>query len=110
MEAMFTFLPCAPRTLTILLFSNPIVTLRAFVQHAKKTAYYVAFGPHGPRKPTSHPGDTLKIILAVAGAAVVAGAVGAAVKSFGESHMPLGFRCSFRILIELTVNFSSSST
>ncbi|KAF9053283.1 cytochrome c oxidase subunit IV-domain-containing protein [Panaeolus papilionaceus] len=31
----------------------------------KKAAYYVAFGPHGPRAPTSQPGDNLKIFLAV---------------------------------------------
>jgi len=24
-------------------------------------AYYVAFGPHGPRTPSSKPGDTLKV-------------------------------------------------
>ncbi|KAF8967326.1 cytochrome c oxidase subunit IV-domain-containing protein [Flammula alnicola] len=29
----------------------------------KKAAYYVAFGPHGPRTPTSQPGDNLKVFL-----------------------------------------------
>ncbi|KAF9457564.1 COX4, subunit IV of cytochrome c oxidase [Collybia nuda] len=29
----------------------------------KKAAYYVAFGPHGPRAPSSQPGDGLKIFL-----------------------------------------------
>jgi len=33
----------------------------------KKAAYFVAFGPHGPRTPTSQPGDGLKILLAVTG-------------------------------------------
>ncbi|TCD70265.1 Cytochrome c oxidase subunit 5A [Steccherinum ochraceum] len=47
----------------------------------KKAAYYVAFGPHGPRKPISAPGDSLKILLAVVGAMAVAGAVSAGVKS-----------------------------
>ncbi|KAF9472879.1 COX4-domain-containing protein [Pholiota conissans] len=32
----------------------------------KKAAYYVAFGPHGPRTPTSQPGDNLKIFLSTA--------------------------------------------
>ncbi|KAG6831641.1 hypothetical protein H0H92_008718 [Tricholoma furcatifolium] len=29
----------------------------------KKAAYYVAFGPHGPRTPTSQPGENLKIFF-----------------------------------------------
>ena len=29
----------------------------------KKAAYYVAFGPHGPRTPTSKPGDLMKILV-----------------------------------------------
>ncbi|KAI0080544.1 COX4, subunit IV of cytochrome c oxidase [Panus rudis PR-1116 ss-1] len=48
----------------------------------KKAAYYVAFGPHGPRAPTSKPGDGLKIALAVLGAAAVAGVITVTVKSF----------------------------
>ncbi|THH29086.1 hypothetical protein EUX98_g5100 [Antrodiella citrinella] len=47
----------------------------------KKAAYYVAFGPHGPRKPISRPGDSLKVALAVIGAGVISFAVGTAVKS-----------------------------
>ncbi|KLO14197.1 cysteine proteinase [Schizopora paradoxa] len=31
----------------------------------KKAAYYVAFGPHGPRTPTSPPGQAFKIIAGV---------------------------------------------
>ncbi|KAI0683341.1 cytochrome c oxidase subunit IV-domain-containing protein [Cytidiella melzeri] len=31
----------------------------------KKAAYYVAFGPHGPRAPINPPGTTLKIVLFV---------------------------------------------
>jgi len=30
----------------------------------KKAAYYVAFGPHGPRTPSSQPGDNFKIAAA----------------------------------------------
>ncbi|CAA7271104.1 unnamed protein product [Cyclocybe aegerita] len=33
----------------------------------KKAAYYVAFGPHGPRAPTSQPGDNMKILLSTLG-------------------------------------------
>ncbi|KAH9950230.1 COX4, subunit IV of cytochrome c oxidase [Amylocystis lapponica] len=37
----------------------------------KKAAYYVAFGPHGPRTPTNPPGTSMKVFLgAVAGIAV----------------------------------------
>ncbi|KAH8106904.1 cytochrome c oxidase subunit IV-domain-containing protein [Cristinia sonorae] len=48
----------------------------------KKAAYYVAFGPHGPRKPVSEPGDNLKIFFAVLTAIAAAGLVSAGVKSF----------------------------
>ncbi|KAI0056430.1 cytochrome c oxidase subunit IV [Artomyces pyxidatus] len=33
----------------------------------KKAAYYVAFGPHGPRAPINPPGTTTKVVLGVAG-------------------------------------------
>jgi len=33
----------------------------------KKAAYYVAFGPHGPRSPLSKPGDNFKIFLSTVG-------------------------------------------
>ncbi|KAJ3737333.1 cytochrome c oxidase subunit IV-domain-containing protein [Lentinula guzmanii] len=39
----------------------------------KKAAYYVAFGPHGPRAPVSKPGDGLKIF---AGTAALIGVTG----------------------------------
>ncbi|KAF7976754.1 hypothetical protein HWV62_5742 [Athelia sp. TMB] len=41
----------------------------------KKAAYYVAFGPHGPRTPTTKPGDNLKIFLATLGLTGIAGAI-----------------------------------
>ncbi|KAH9928573.1 cytochrome c oxidase subunit IV [Epithele typhae] len=47
----------------------------------KKAAYYVAFGPHGPRTPTSQPGDVPKVILAVAALMAAAGATFFAVRS-----------------------------
>ena len=33
-----------------------------------RTAYYVAFGPHGPRAPVSPPGTTAKVIGGVTAA------------------------------------------
>ncbi|KAF9450274.1 cytochrome c oxidase subunit IV [Macrolepiota fuliginosa MF-IS2] len=39
----------------------------------KKAAYYVAFGPHGPRTPSSAPGDTFKILLYTTALVGVAG-------------------------------------
>ncbi|KAI0253473.1 cytochrome c oxidase subunit IV-domain-containing protein [Lactifluus subvellereus] len=39
----------------------------------KKAAYYVAFGPHGPRAPVSPPGTTVKIL---AGVSVLIGTAG----------------------------------
>ncbi|KAH9852775.1 cytochrome c oxidase subunit IV-domain-containing protein [Lenzites betulinus] len=39
----------------------------------KKAAYYVAFGPHGPRAPVDKPGATPKIVLGVLGLMVSAG-------------------------------------
>ncbi|KAH7107689.1 cytochrome c oxidase subunit V [Auriculariales sp. MPI-PUGE-AT-0066] len=41
----------------------------------KKAAYYIAFGPHGPRTPTNPPGTSTKVFLATMGAIGVAGAV-----------------------------------
>ncbi|EJF66239.1 cytochrome c oxidase subunit IV-domain-containing protein [Dichomitus squalens] len=38
----------------------------------KKAAYYVAFGPHGPRAPTNPPGTVPKVILGVTGLVVTA--------------------------------------
>lgn len=38
-------------------------------------AYYVAFGPHGPRTPTSLPGDGLKVFLATMGLVGVSGVI-----------------------------------
>ncbi|KAG8217996.1 COX4, subunit IV of cytochrome c oxidase [Butyriboletus roseoflavus] len=45
----------------------------------KKAAYYVAFGPHGPRTPVSQPGDGLKVTLYTMGLIGVAGLISWAV-------------------------------
>ncbi|KIP08854.1 hypothetical protein PHLGIDRAFT_87511 [Phlebiopsis gigantea 11061_1 CR5-6] len=49
----------------------------------KKAAYYVAFGPHGPRKPVTPPGGNLKIALATVGLIGAAGGIFLAVRSQG---------------------------
>ena len=41
----------------------------------KKAAYYVAFGPHGPRTPVSPPGQGLKVLLSTLGMVGVAGLI-----------------------------------
>ena len=46
-------------------------------------AYYVAFGPHGPRAPTSQPGDNLKIFLATMGLVGVAAVLGTVIHKWG---------------------------
>jgi hypothetical protein len=46
-------------------------------------AYYVAFGPHGPRTPTSQPGDNLKIFLSTLALVGISGLVFLAIQSRG---------------------------
>ncbi|KAL0946445.1 hypothetical protein HGRIS_012668 [Hohenbuehelia grisea] len=48
----------------------------------KKAAYYVAFGPHGPRAPISPPGTTLKIFLSTMGLVGAAGVLMLAIRQF----------------------------
>ena len=47
------------------------------------TAYYVAFGPHGPRAPIDPPGAGPKIFLGVTGLIVAAGALFYAIRASG---------------------------
>ena len=48
-------------------------------------AYYVAFGPHGPRAPTSAPGEGFKILLSTLGLIGLGGVLFLTVQSFGTS-------------------------
>jgi len=48
----------------------------------KKAAYYVAFGPHGPRAPTSAPGEGLKVLFGTVGLVGLAGVVFFVVQHF----------------------------
>ncbi|KIL67064.1 hypothetical protein M378DRAFT_160040 [Amanita muscaria Koide BX008] len=49
----------------------------------KKAAYYVAFGPHGPRAPVSKPGDSLKIFAYTMALVGAAGILSIALRQFG---------------------------
>jgi hypothetical protein len=60
-----------------------------------RAAYYVAFGPHGPRAPVHKPGDTFKIIMGTAAVVAVAGVLTLAARSFGTSFvLSRSIRCS----------------
>lgn len=48
-------------------------------------AYYVAFGPHGPRTPVNPPGVGLKVAASVLGLAALTGVIVTTIKSFGAS-------------------------
>ncbi|KAM0747258.1 cytochrome c oxidase subunit IV [Meredithblackwellia eburnea MCA 4105] len=50
----------------------------------KKAAYYVAFGPHGPREPILPPGSGAKTVGAVALAVTAAFGLFSIVRSFGS--------------------------
>ena len=52
-------------------------------------AYFVAFGPHGPRAPTSLPGDGLKILLAVVGLLGASAVLHWVIRSFGTPFILL---------------------
>jgi len=51
-------------------------------------AYFVAFGPHGPRTPTSQPGDGLKILLAVTGLVGASVVLHQVVRRLGRTYLP----------------------
>ncbi|KAF8263572.1 cytochrome c oxidase subunit IV-domain-containing protein [Lactarius quietus] len=47
----------------------------------KKAAYYVAFGPHGPRAPVSPPGTTVKVVAGVGVLIATAGLIYGGIRS-----------------------------
>ncbi|KAG8933312.1 Cytochrome c oxidase subunit 5A [Tulasnella sp. 417] len=49
----------------------------------KKAAYYISFGPHGPRKPVDEPGSGLKVFGLTMGIVGLAGVAFAGIRSFG---------------------------
>ncbi|KAI8328774.1 cytochrome c oxidase subunit IV, partial [Chlamydoabsidia padenii] len=50
----------------------------------KKAAYYIAFGPHGPREPITGPGHTQKVIGGTLAVLAVSGVLFAAIRSQGK--------------------------
>ena len=52
-------------------------------------AYYVAFGPHGPRAPTSQPGDNIKILFSTLALVAAAGALFVGLKSLSAYNLTL---------------------
>ncbi|KAG8758017.1 Cytochrome c oxidase subunit 5A, partial [Ceratobasidium sp. 423] len=51
----------------------------------KKAAYFVAFGPHGPRTPVTPPGQTMKVITGTLVMIALAGGAYGIVRSFGTT-------------------------
>ena len=68
-------------------------------------AYYVAFGPYGPRKPVNPPGTVYKILLGTAATIGAAGAIYIAVRSAGACSLC----CPWLICLTILSNSSSSS-
>ncbi|KAG0740807.1 hypothetical protein G6F57_002644 [Rhizopus arrhizus] len=50
----------------------------------KKAAYYIAFGPHGPREPLTKPGHAMKVLGGVAGVLAASGALFYAIRVNGQ--------------------------
>ena len=50
-------------------------------------AYYVAFGPHGPRAPVSKPGDGIKIFASTAALVGVAGIIFYAIRAMSKCFL-----------------------
>jgi hypothetical protein len=48
-----------------------------------RTAYYVAFGPHGPRAPVNPPGTVVKILTGISVLVGTAGLIYAGIRSIG---------------------------
>jgi len=65
------------------MFVGCLPTLFSWVCFLVYVAYYVAFGPHGPRTPSSQPGDALKILLYTSALIGVAGTLFFAIRNMG---------------------------
>ena len=65
---------------------NPISTIisnYAYVALLPNIAYYVSFGPHGPREPHHREGDGLKIVLGIVGVLGISGLLFSGLHSLG---------------------------
>jgi len=47
----------------------------------KRAAYYIAFGPHGPRAPIKPPGSNVKIMIGIVGGIGLAGVIYGAIRA-----------------------------
>jgi hypothetical protein len=69
--------------------SNPQSEIPRYYQNysnvglLSNTAYYVSFGPHGPREPGHREGDGLKIVLGVVGMLGLSGLLFSVIRSMG---------------------------
>jgi cytochrome c oxidase subunit 4 len=67
-------------------------------------AYYVAFGPHGPRTPTSQPGDSVKILFSTLALIAAGGILFFSFKAFSA------FPDSLRSFLTFTLSSYSASS
>ena len=63
-----------------------------FLLTGAPAAYYVAFGPHGPRAPIDPPGTVPKVIFGVSGLILAAGVLFYSIRASGESGLWPRFR------------------
>ncbi|KAL1933218.1 hypothetical protein VTP01DRAFT_7308 [Rhizomucor pusillus] len=57
---------------------------KALSQDNKKAAYYIAFGPHGPREPLTHPGHAARVAGGVGGVLAASGLLFYVIRVNGE--------------------------
>lgn len=69
------------------MFAFPFISYRR-KHSARLIAYYVSFGPHGPRAPINPPGTTLKVVLGVTGLLAATGVIWVTTRSLGTSRAP----------------------
>jgi cytochrome c oxidase subunit 4 len=60
------------------------LSLSLLIREGLLTAYYVAFGPHGPRRPIHPPGSVLKIALGTVGCIAAATVLWSLTRHYGE--------------------------
>lgn len=82
--ALSTFTPINSRS-QFLLSMHPYTFPKPQTNRPSQTAYFVAFGPHGPRTPANEPGHSLKVFVGVTALVAVAYGVFAFARSQGTS-------------------------
>lgn len=89
---MYAEIPDPTRALSRLFYVHTKVSL-VLIRFCLCPAYYVAFGPHGPRAPSSKPGEAIKVVFGVFAAIGASGLVYAAIRSRGTSLYTFSFLC-----------------